>query len=177
MIFICYSRSSPNDGQKKLKQFQKEKNVVKHVDSSSVIQNRNNSTYYSGTMNQQGGHPICSIPQSFHGSTSFQGYHSMYTPPVNPSTVQNDFRGPFPVPVLSTVPSTLRYPPVCPPPQVLAQPSPVVSHHPPGIPFHHTSHNCYPPSSSSGLLPPPSAQFQPPPTMRVAELPQNYSYT
>ena len=126
-------------------------------------------------MNQQDGHPICSIPQSLHGSMSFQGYCSL---PLNPRTVQNDFGGPYPVPVLSTVPSALQYPPVPPPPQVLAQP-PVVSHRPPGIPFYLTPQNCYPSSSSSsGLLPPSSAQFQPPATVPVvAELPQNYSYT
>ena len=177
MIF----RSSPNDGQKRMKQFHKERHVVKHVDTSSNNQNGNNMTFYSGTMSQQDGQPICSTsipPQPLHGSISFQGYRAMNTPPVppvNPSTVQNYFGGPFPMPVLTTMPSTLQYPPVHPPPHVLAQP-PVIPH-PPGIPFHYTSQNCYP-SSSSGLTLSPSAQLQPPATLPiVSEFQQNYSYT
>ena len=130
-------------------------------------------------MSQQDGQPIRSpsIPQPLHGSTSFQGYHTVYTPPilsVNPSTVQNNIGGPFPVPVLGTVPSTLQYPLVH-PPQVLAQP-PLLPH-PPGIPFHCTSQNYYP-SSSSGLALPPISQLQPPVTVPVvSEVQQNYSYT
>ena len=129
---------------------------------------------------QNGGGPSVynpGIPQPPHYAPSSQSY----MPPVcsvNSGTYldqarQNDYGGPFPVPIPNRVPPPLLQYPLTHQSQVAGKPA--MLPHPPGAPFH-TMPFSHP--SSSGLASPPITQLHPPVTMpAVSGIHHNYPYT